>query len=73
MSYYYYISHIKYICIFSYKLLYDYYYYYFYKNQQHRPKLEKTNLFISCFRNPTSTCATENRRKHNLAREATNG
>ena len=32
----------------------------------------KTKLFINCFRNPTSTCATENKTKTHL-REAING
>ena len=31
----------------------------------------KTKLFINCFRNPTSTCATENWRKPNLGKQPT--
>ena len=29
----------------------------------------KTKLFINCFRNPTSTCATKNWRKHNSGKQ----
>ena len=31
----------------------------------------KTKLFINCFRNPTSTCATENWRKHYSGKQPT--
>ena len=34
-------------------------------------KVGKTKLFINCFRNPTSTCATENCKKHNSGNQPT--
>ena len=34
-------------------------------------QVEKTKLFINYFRNPTSTCATNNSRKHNSGKQPT--
>ena len=48
-----------------------YYIYFYFFNNTEQAQEGKTKLFINCFRNPTSTCATEIWRKHNSGKQPT--